>query len=133
MMLSRDESVRKAMRWFAEDERGFRHIEEDLESSFLNWKDEKGKDRTASLVVKTRKTCRKMDIQMKLNGEEMIIKTGESNFTIKIAVGIGRFLTQKSVRTEKIKKLIKYEVHGASFTTLEKNEVSNLMVTNIYT
>jgi hypothetical protein len=36
MMLSRAESVRKAMRWFAEDERRFCHIEKDLESSFLN-------------------------------------------------------------------------------------------------
>jgi hypothetical protein len=68
---------------------------------------------------------------MKLDGEEMIMKTGESKFQTKTTVCIDLFLTQKIVRAEKIEKLIKHEVHGASFTTLEKNEISNLILTNI--
>jgi hypothetical protein len=61
------------------------------------------------------------------------MKTGESEFKTKTMVDVSRFLTQKIVRMEKIEKLIKHEVHGASFTTFKKNEISNLILTNIYT
>jgi hypothetical protein len=54
------------MRLFPDTERKFRHIETDSESDLLNWKDEKRQNGTASLIVLTRKTYRKMGIQMKL-------------------------------------------------------------------
>jgi hypothetical protein len=120
------------MRWFTENEREFRHIEKDLKLNFLNWKDEKEQNGTASLIVRARKTCNKMEIKMNLNGEEMIMKIEKSEFQTKTVIGVGRFLTQKIIRVDKIEKLIGHEVHGVSFTMFKKNEVSNSMLTNIY-
>lgn len=98
----------------------------------MNWKDEKEQNGTASLVVRARKTCNKMEIEMKLNGEEMIMKIEKSEFQTKTVIGVGRFLTQKIIRVDKIEKLIGHEVHGANFTMLKKKEISNSMLTNIY-
>jgi hypothetical protein len=42
MMLSKGDKVRDAMRWFVENERHCRCIQEEVESDFLNWKDEAG-------------------------------------------------------------------------------------------
>jgi hypothetical protein len=55
------------------------------------------------------------------------------NFRTKSVVGIGRILPQKIVRVRKIVELMKHEAHGASFRTLKMNEVSNSMLTNVYT
>jgi 3-dehydroquinate dehydratase len=133
MMLSRDESVRTAMRWFAENERDFRCIRIDEESKFLNWRDESGDPGTGALVARTRKTCQKIGMGLKLIEDEMFVKTEELEFKTRTAVGIGRFLTQKVIRPKKIDKLIEHQHHGASYTTLKGNEVSNGMLTNIYT
>jgi hypothetical protein len=78
MMLSRDEKVRDVMRWFAESERQFRCITEDADSNFFNWKDEAGENGTAALVARTRKTCKKMEVELKLNEEDcMVVKNEE--------------------------------------------------------
>jgi hypothetical protein len=61
------------------------------------------------------------------------MKSGELELKTTTAVGIGRFLIQKLIKGNKIKKLIQQEVHEASFTTLKNNEISNAMLTNIYT
>jgi hypothetical protein len=63
----------------------------------------------------------------------MVVKTEESEFKTKTPVGIGRFLTQKVIRPNQIKKLIEHETHGASFITLKENDVSDAMLTNIST
>jgi hypothetical protein len=135
MMLSKDEKVREAMRWFAENERIYRCIGEDPESDFLNWRDEKGVKGTASLTARTRNTCKDLKIKLKLLDEEegMLVKTEESELKTKTAVGIGHFLTQKVIRPNMYKKLIEHEVHGASFITLKGNEASNKILTDIYT
>jgi hypothetical protein len=133
MMVSEDDKVRMAMRWFAESERIFRCIEEDENSIFLNWREEEGESGTAALVTRTREACRKMELSLKLIQDDMIVKKGGSEFKTKSAAGIGRFLTQKIVRSEKYEKLIGHEVRGASFKTLKQNEVSNAMLTNIHT
>jgi hypothetical protein len=73
MMMSRDEKVREAMREMSEDERTFRKIGIDEESNFLNWKEEKGGPGTASLVSRTRETCKKMNIKLKIVANEMIV------------------------------------------------------------
>jgi hypothetical protein len=73
-----------------------------------------------------------MELGLKLDGNEMTIGAGESEFDTKTAVGIGRILTQKVIRTKKITDLMKLEVHGANFKTLKMNEVSNSMWTNVY-
>jgi hypothetical protein len=135
MMLSKDKKIQEAMRWFAEDERHYRCIEENAESKFLNWADEQGQAGTTSLIARTRKTCWKMKTGMKLKKDEMILKmmTNELEYKTKTAVGIGRFPTQKIIRQEKIEKLMNYEVHGASYTTFKNNEISNKMLTNVFT
>jgi hypothetical protein len=132
LMLSRDESVRMAMRWFAESEREFRCIGVDEESKFLNWRHESGEPGTGSLVARTRKACQKMGIGLKLMEDEMIVNSEEFERETKTAVGIDRFLTQKVIRPKKIDKLIKHQHHGASYTTLKGNEVSTAMPTNRY-
>jgi hypothetical protein len=133
MMLSRDKKIREAMQWFGENEREYRCIGEDVESNFLNWSDEHGQSGTASLAARTRKTCSKMRIALKVKKDELILKTSESEYKTKTPVGIGRFLTQKLIRADKIQRLICHEVHGASYTTLKENDSSNSMLTNIYT
>jgi hypothetical protein len=133
MMMSRDKKVREAMREMSEEERRFRKIGLDEESNFLNWKEEPGEPGTTSLVSRTRETCKKMNIKMKIVDEEMIVGRGESEMKTKTAAGIGHFLTQKIIRMDKIEGLMKHQVHGASYETLKNNEMSNGMLTNIYT
>jgi hypothetical protein len=48
-------------------------------------------------------------------------------------MGIGRFLTQKVILPDKFRKLIGHEVHGATYTTLKGNEVSNYNLTDVST
>jgi hypothetical protein len=88
---------------------------------------------TGSIIARTRNTCYKLDIGLKMNGDEMTISSGESEVETKTAVGIGRFLTQKHVRAKKFEKLIQHEVHGASYTTLKNNKTSHAILTDIYT
>jgi hypothetical protein len=57
MVLSKDESVRTGIRWFAESQQELQCIEIDQESKFLNWRDESGDPGTGLLVARTRKTC----------------------------------------------------------------------------
>jgi hypothetical protein len=133
MMMSRDEKIRTAMREMSEEERVFRRIEIDEESSFLNWREESGERGTASLVSRTRETCKKMKIKLKIVGNEMIVGREGSEMKTKTAAGVGHFLTQKIIRTDKIEELMKLEVHGASYETLRNNEMSNGMLTNIHT
>jgi hypothetical protein len=64
--------------------------------------------------------------------DKMLVKTEESELKTNTAVGIGRFLAQKVIRTDLYKKLIQHEVHRASYHTLKGNEVSNSMLTDIY-
>jgi hypothetical protein len=106
--VSEDEKGRYAMRWFAESQRQFRCTTQNADSNFLNWKDEAGEKETAALVARTRKTCKKMEVELKLNEEEdcMIVKSGKLEFKRKTAVGIGRFPIQKLIRINKIQKLI---------------------------
>jgi hypothetical protein len=74
-----------------------------------------------------------MEAGLKLVGDEMIVRSRGSELKIKTAVGIRRFLTQQIVRVKKFEKAIEHECHGASFTTLKSNEVSNAMLTDVCT
>jgi hypothetical protein len=132
-MSSGEDEVREAMNWFTENERICRCIAEDIGSDFLNWKDEPGEPETAPLTARTRKTCKKLKIGSNMIEDKMVVKTEESELQISSAVGIGRFLTQKVIRPGKCNKLIEHKVHGASYTTLKENEVSNSMLADIYT
>jgi hypothetical protein len=57
---------------------------------------------TISLAARTRKTCQALNIRLKLEAEEMVVMTDTSKYQTKIAVGIGRFLTQKVIRPQKL-------------------------------
>jgi hypothetical protein len=133
MMMSRNEKVRTAMREMSEGERIFRNGGVDEESKFVNWKEEKGGPGTASLVSRTRDTCKKMNSRMKIIDNEMIVGREESEMKTKTAAAVGHFLTQKIIRTDKIEHLMKHEVHGASYETLRTNEMSNGMLTTLST
>jgi hypothetical protein len=131
MMRSKDEKVRTAMRQLPKDERIYRRIEKDPGGIFLNWRDEHGTRGTTCLAARTRKTCQALNISLKLEAEEMVVRTDTSKYRTKIAVGIGRFLTQKVIRPQKLDSLLQHEVHGASFATLRGNEVSNTILMNV--
>jgi hypothetical protein len=73
----------------------------------------------------------KMKVNLKVIEDEMIVKTEESEYKTKTAVGVGRFLTQKVIRSDKYKQLIAHEVHETSYTTLKGNEISNIILINI--
>jgi ribosomal protein L27 len=104
------------MRWFAESERQYRIIGDDRNAQFLNWKKEEGRREkgTGTIIARTRNTCYKLDISLKMNDDETIIMSGESEVKTKTVVGVGNFLTQKVVRAKKHEKLVQFEVHGAS-------------------
>jgi hypothetical protein len=131
MMTSKDEKVRTAMRQLTEDERIYRRIEKDPGESFLNWRNEHGRRGTTSLAARTRKTCQALNIRLKLDAEEMVVRTDMSIYKTKTAVGIGRFLTQKVIRPRKLDSLLRQEVHRANFATLRGNEVSNTILMNV--
>jgi hypothetical protein len=133
MMLPKDEKVREAMRWFVEGDRRYQGIHEDSDSNFLNWSNRRGRRGTACLMAKTRKACQKLKVQLKFMDEQIIIKTEESDYKTKTTMGMAHFLTQKVVRPDKFKKLIRHPVHGTMFTTLKENEASNYNLTDIYT
>jgi hypothetical protein len=50
---------------------------------------------TESIIARTRNTCYKMEVSLKMNDDEMTITSGESELKTRTAAGIGRFLTQK--------------------------------------
>jgi hypothetical protein len=78
MMTSKDEKARTAMRQLTEDEQIYGRIEKDPGGSFLNWRDEHGMRGTTSLVARTRKTCQALNIRLKLEAEEMVVRTDTS-------------------------------------------------------
>jgi hypothetical protein len=67
---------------------------------------------------------------LKLIKDEMVLKGQELEYKTKTAVGVGRFLTQKILRPDKIEKLIQHPCQGAIFITLKSNEVSNSILTD---
>jgi hypothetical protein len=89
MMLSKEENVRGATRWFVEEESKHRDIGEHADSRFLNWSDEHGGNGTACLAARTRNAHAKLKIELKLVNEEMIVKTKESEYKTRTAMGIG--------------------------------------------
>jgi hypothetical protein len=88
---------------------------------------------TTSLAARTCKTCQVLTIRLKLEAEEMVVRTDTSKHKTKIAVGIGRFLTQKVIRPQKLDSLLQHEVHGATYTTLPGNAVLNTILMNMRT
>jgi hypothetical protein len=134
MTLSGDDKIRDVMRQFIEDENKFRRIESDSNAIFLDWK--KGEDPrkgTPMIIARTRGACKSLRVKVKLEDRQMIIKTEESEMKTNLAIGIGRFLTQKVVRSRKIKSLLEKLKHGAMFATLKDNQISNKILSDAKT
>jgi hypothetical protein len=90
------------VKYYIIDEREYRDIGIDLESNFLNWPNEHGKQGTTALVGRTRKTCEKLNMTLKLSKSKMVLRRAELEYKPKTEVEIGRFPTQKILRPEKI-------------------------------
>jgi hypothetical protein len=57
MMTSKDEKVKKVIRWFTESERQYRLIEEDRNGQLLNWQKEEGKrEKGTGVIIAGRET-----------------------------------------------------------------------------
>jgi hypothetical protein len=110
-----------------------RVFEDDPGADFLNWGGDQRNRGTGCLAARTKKACLDTDIKLKLEHEHIVVKNGGSEQKTNSAIGIGRFLTQKVVRPDKYRKLIAHQVHGASYTTLQANDVSNRILTDIHT
>jgi hypothetical protein len=108
MMLSRDPKIRNAMRWFSEDKRGFRLIRIAEDSSLFNWQEVPGDSGTACLVARTRKVSADLKVHFKLKGDEMMVKTNGSEYQTKTVVSLGRFLTQKVIRSHTCETVIEH-------------------------
>jgi hypothetical protein len=132
MSLSRDQKIREAMRWFVEGERMHRGFADDPNADFLNWGGEQRNRGTACLAARTKEACQDLRIKLKLTEGEILLKTPESEYQTKSALGVGRFLTRKIIRPDKYRKLVAHPVLGATYTTLKGNEVSNHILTNIW-
>jgi hypothetical protein len=72
-------------------------------------------------------------VELKLEGAFIVIKANGSEKKTNCAVDICRYLTQKAIQLRKIETLLRKEKHGATFTTLEDNLVSNKMFTDAKT
>jgi hypothetical protein len=134
MTLSSDDAVRSVMREFIKDERRYRRIIQCPDAQFLDWGEEvQSNIGTSTIIVKTRKACEKLGVTLKLGEGRMMIKTKGSEFKKVTVTNIGRFLTQKVIRPQKITSLLQKEKHGATFETLKDNKISNKMLTDAKT
>jgi hypothetical protein len=132
--LSEDDLIQSMMRKFIEDERRFRGIQSDPDAPFLDWgEDGSTRSGTSTIIARTRGACKRLDVKLKLKDRSLIIKAEESEMKTNSAVGIGRFLTQKVIRPQKIKSLLEKEKHGATFETLKDNQMSNKILTDAKT
>jgi hypothetical protein len=86
----------------------------------LNWEDDgftrKG---TATIIIRARKACKKLGVGLKLEESLLVTKTGDSEKKTNAAIGVGRYRTQKVVRSQKLKIVLMKEKHGATFATLK--------------
>jgi hypothetical protein len=137
MLLSRDEKIKKATIWFVNHVRGtdtptHRHIDEDEDEDglFMNWKSMAERDGTSCLAIRTRKACQNMKVKFKMKDEAVELSAQEPSgreirIEAKTPEKIGRFLTQNIIRPDKFRQLISHDVHGAAYTTLRDNAISN--------
>jgi hypothetical protein len=66
-----------------------------------------------------------MKVKFKMKGAAIEITHENGRLETKTPDKIGRFLTQNIIRPDKYRKMIKHDVHGAAYTTLRENPISN--------
>jgi hypothetical protein len=101
MIFSKDPNIQNMAKAFIEHERRFRQITMETNDSpkFLNWKNVKGEQGTTSLINKARKAVKHLNVQLQIEGEWLIIKNSDVELKTKPPGKIGRFLTQKIIRS----------------------------------
>jgi hypothetical protein len=131
MMLTEDEGLRIAMKQRIEDERCFGKIELDPTATFLDWKDDGfTRNGTSTITARTRRGYKGLNVGLKLEGSLLVIKANGSEKKTDAVIGIGRYLTQKVVKSQKFEKLLRKEKHGATFVTLENDIGSSKILTD---
>jgi hypothetical protein len=122
VMISKNEKVRKAMRWFTESEREYRIIEEDRNAQLLNWKKEKGRREkgTGSIIARARNTCYKLDSGLKMNGDEMTITSGESKVKNKNSGRYRPFPDPETCTSQEIREVNPARSSGSKLHNSEK-------------
>jgi hypothetical protein len=103
-ILSKDTKICRAVQGFVESERRQRGIAVDPEPKSRDWQDEHGKSGTNVLVARIQTVCRRLEISLKIWNKEMVLKRSESEFKIKTAVGVGRFLIEKILGPDKFNR-----------------------------
>jgi hypothetical protein len=131
MMIWKDEKIRTAMRQLTEDERIYRGIEKDPGESFLNRRDEHGMREIKSLAARTCKMCQALNIRLKLEAEEIIVRTDTLKYKTQIAVSLGRLLTWKLIRPRRLDSPLPHEIYGGNFAMRRANEISNTILINV--
>jgi hypothetical protein len=127
MIFPKDPNIQNMTRAFIENERKFRQIPLETETlpQFLNWKDTKGQAGTSSLINNTRRAVKHLGLQITIEHEWMTLKNSEAELKTKSPAKIGRFLTQRIIRSALTQKVISQKVKGASFPALLKNDCSD--------
>jgi hypothetical protein len=134
MTLSDSDDVREVMRQFIDDEQRYRKILQCPNAQFRDWGEEEQLGLgTPTLILKKTRACKKLGVPLKVENRQVVIKTRESEIKTNTATRIGRFLTQKVVRSQKIASLLTKEKYGAPFKTLKGNMVSNKILTDAKT
>jgi hypothetical protein len=72
-----------------------------------------------------------LHVGLKFNEDCVVVRAEGSEYIVKTATGLGHFLTQKVLRPQLFRKLVLKEKHGATYTTLEKNECSNKILVDL--
>jgi hypothetical protein len=146
MLLSEDESVRRTMDIFIEQERILRKIGQDDQGSFLDWADEnvvrgeqemEGEDSQEAAIVRTetrhgtdcitartRKACQKLGIRLKVDGNKVIVSKDKWSSKVKMAKGMGRILTQRVIRQKWVNEL-RQLCSGDVYEVMENDSVGN--------
>jgi hypothetical protein len=120
MALSNDVKIREVIEQFSNEEREYRNIGLNIDGTaeLLNLINEKGESGTTSITARTRNATSELGIKLRIiNSEICMLKEGLEFKTSKVNE-IGRFLTQKIVRTKCNREVLKLEVHGQTFRTL---------------
>jgi hypothetical protein len=134
MTLSEDNAVQIARRQCIDDKECFRKIKSDPAAILLDWEDDGFTTTgTSTITVKARRGSKALNARVKPEGLLRVIKANEPEKKTDAAFGIGRYLIQKVVRSQKFEKLMSKEKHGPTFASLENNLVSNKMLTHAKT
>ena len=134
MVNSRDEKIRLLMREATDQERRFRVIQEEENSSFMNWKDEDEGQRpgTGTIIVRARKANQELGTKIQTNQEEAVLCYKDTKFIQgqNKHKTLGWFITNAILRPQYIRAIEEHQVKGDTFRNLTNNKPSNHLLGN---